>query len=84
MGAAQPWGFVSAQVMNLRSGQSLALPDRLTKLVLVSGSLRIDREKAPSETVHSSAGSVDIALPSGARWSLAALFDSVLVLYTQR
>lgn len=81
-GAERPWGYVSARVMNLRGGQSLALPDRLTKFVLISGSLRIDRGDAPSETVHGGAGSVDIALPPGARWTLSALSDTVLVLYT--
>ena len=83
-GAARPWGYVSARVMHLRSGQDLALPDQLTKFVLVSGSLRIDRKDAPPETVHGGAGSVDIALPPAARWDLHALSDSVLVLYSQR
>lgn len=82
-GAKRPWGYVSARVMHLQGGQSLAVPDRLTKFVLVSGSLRIDRQDAKPETIHGSAGSVDITLPSGVRWNLHALSDTVLVLYFQ-
>lgn len=81
---AGPWGFVSARVMQLRRGDSLALPDRLSRFVLVSGGLRIDRADAPPETVLASGGPVDVALPPGARWDLHALSDSALVLYTER
>ena len=81
---ARPWGYVSARVSRLTALQSLDLPARTSKFVLVSGSLRIEGEKAPPEALFALAEPVDIVLPPAARWSLQALSEAVVVIYTER
>jgi hypothetical protein len=82
--SARPWGYVSARVSRLTALQSLDLPARTSKFVLVSGSLRIEGADAPPEALFALAEPVDIALPPGARWSVHALSEAVIVIYSER
>lgn len=76
---ARPWGFVSAEVRHLVAGEVCRPGPGAQRLVLIAGSLAIDGGRA----VTAFGEPVDVALPVGPGWSVLALTEVKLVLYTE-
>lgn len=80
----RPWGYVSARVVRLGEGEVLRLTEPVTRFVVISGGLRIDGDTRPLRAIFASGEAPTVDVPKGNIWSVCALTDLVLVLYSER
>jgi 5-deoxy-D-glucuronate isomerase len=79
---SQGWGYVSARVTPLAAGDSMVLPASLTSFVLVVGQIKIDGAPDFPDSIFAYPEAVTIEVPPGARWTVIALTETQLVLYS--
>lgn len=81
---SQGWGYISARVSPLAAGDSLVLPASLTSFVLVLGQIKIDGAPDFPDSIFAYPEAVAIEVPPGAKWTVVALTETQLVLYSSR